>query len=166
MKIFRKILDFILFRHSFEIETETDQERIYEKIRERCNIDKSFLSPVFEKNKFAFSHKNFMPAIYNFNLIIFEGKIVRKEKTSVSISATIQTFFIWIYIFAVLVSLIGYVTNMGGMKNEFQDTPFPVNPLYSPIFMLIPYTYYAFKISDVKAIIRNIIKREERQQKL
>ncbi|WP_296297197.1 hypothetical protein, partial [Lentimicrobium sp.] len=73
-----KVLDFILFRFSFEIMTELDQELIRKKLYDTFNRDQSFLYPVFEMNKFAFSHKNLLPKLYNFSPIIFEGEISKK----------------------------------------------------------------------------------------
>lgn len=163
MRLFRKIFDFILFRFSFEIETEIDQELIKNKLLDRFKRDQSFLNPIFENNKFAFAHKNLMPKLYNFSPVIFEGEINKTKKTYIFISSKIYQIFIWIFILAILISLIGYFTNMGGMKDEFQNTPFPINPIFSPIFILIPYGYYAIKINDVKGIIKNIIKREEKR---
>ncbi len=163
MKLFLKIFDFFFFRYSFEIETEIDQELIKNKLFDRFNRDQSFLNPVFRNYKFAFSHKNFMPKLYNFSPVIFEGEINKKKKTSIYVSIKIYLIFIWIFVLAIIISLISYFTNLGGMKDEFIDTPFPLNPIFSPIFILIPYCYFAIKINDVKGIIKNIVKREEKR---
>lgn len=162
MRLFQKIFDFILFRFSFEIETEMDQELIKTKLLYRFNHDQSFLNPVFGNIRFAFSHKNIMPKFYNFSPVIFEGEINKKVRTSIFFAITVHSIFIWIFVFAILSSLIGYFANIGGIKDDFQNSPFPLNPLFSPIFILIPYCYYAFKIIDVKGIIKNIVNREEK----
>jgi len=163
MRLFSSILDFILLKFSFEINTELDQELIKNKLIGRFNRDQSFLYPVFENNKFAFSHKNLMPKLYNFSPVIFEGEITKKNRTSIFISVKIYPIFIWIFVFAISIVLISYFTNLGGMRDEFQNTPFPINPVFSPIFILIPYGYYAIKIFDVKGIIKNIVRREEKR---
>ena len=163
MKNLDRVLDFILFRFSFEIITELDQELIRNKLDESFNHDQSFLYPTFEMNKFAFSHKNLLPKLYNFSPIIFEGEISKKIGTSISVSAKIYPVFIWFFVVGILSGLISYFTNLDGMRDEFSNTPFPFNPLFSPIFILIPYGYYVFKINDVKGILESIVRREEKR---
>lgn len=163
MRNLDRVLDFILFRFSFEIITELDQELIRKKLYDRFNRDQSFLYPVFEMNKFAFSHKNLLPKLYNFSPIIFEGEISKKIGTSIFVSAKIYPVFIWFFVVGILSGLISYFTNLGGMKDEFLNTPFPFNPVFSPILMLIPYGYYVIKIIDVKGILESIVRREEKR---
>lgn len=165
MKLFSKILDLILFRCSFEIKTELDQEVIKNRIYDRLNRDKSFLYPVFDKNEFAFSHKNFLPEFNNFSPFIFEGEITSKNGTSIIICAKTYPILIWFFVAGILTILIGYFTNFLGIRDDFTDTPFPINPLFSPLLIFVPYGYYFMKINDVKGIINSIVVREEKPSK-
>ncbi len=162
MKLFGKISDFILFRYTFEIKTEMDPELVRKRLFDRLNGDKSFLYPVFDKNEFAFSHKNFLPEFYNFSPFIFEGEITNKNGTSIIICAKTYPILIWFFVAGILTILIGYFTNFLGIRDDFMDTSFPFNPLFSPIFMMIPYGYYFVKINDVKGIIKSIVAGEEK----
>lgn len=162
MSNLNKIIDFMLFRFSFEITTELNQELIREKLYESFNQDQSFLYPVYEMNKFAFSHKNFLPGFYDFSPIIFEGEISKKAGTSISVSAKTYPLLIWFFVIGISSILISYFTNFDGMRDEFSNSQFPFNPLFSPIIMLLPYGYYAFKINDVRGILRGIVCREEK----
>ncbi|MHC1774602.1 MAG: hypothetical protein AB9834_04230 [Lentimicrobium sp.] len=168
MKLSGNLLDFILFRYSFEIQTEIDPELVRKRIFDRLNGDKSFLYPVFDKNEFAFSHKNFFPEFYNFSPFIFEGEITSKSGTSIIICAKTYPVLIWFFVAGIIIALIGYFTNFIGIKDDLMEPSFPFNPLFSPIFMLLPYGYYFMKINDVKGIIKNIVAGEEKpaRQKL
>jgi hypothetical protein len=42
-------------------------------------------------------------------------------------------------VIGILSGLISYLTNLDGMRDEFSNTPFPYNPVFSPIFLCIPY---------------------------
>lgn len=68
-----------------------------------------------------------------------------------------------VFVVGILSGLISYFTNLDGMRDEFSNTPFPFNPVFSPIFILIPYGYYVFKINDVKGILESIVRREEKR---
>ena len=104
-----------------------------------------------------------MPKFYNFSPVTFKGEIINNSKTLIFISVKQAPIFIWIFVLATISIIVSYYLNLGGFKNEFANTLFPLNPLFSPIFILIPYCYYAIKIFDVKGIIKNILKREEKR---
>lgn len=165
MKLSGNILDFILFRYSFEIKTEMDSELVRKRIFDRLSGDKSFLYPVFDKNEFAFSHKIFLPEFYSFSPFIFEGEITSKNGTSIIICAKTYPILIWFFVAGILTILIGYFTNFLGIRDDFTDTPFPINPLFSPLLIFVPYGYYFMKINDVKGIIKSIVARKEKPSK-
>lgn len=165
MKLSGNILDFILFRYSFEIKTEMDSELVRKRIFDRLSGDKSFLYTVFDKNEFAFSHKIFLPEFYSFSPFIFEGEITSKNGTSIIICAKTYPILIWFFVAGILTILIGYFTNFLGIRDDFRDTPFPINPLFSPLLIFVPYGYYFMKINDVKGIINSIVVREEKPSK-
>ncbi len=163
MSLFQRIFDFILFRFSFEIKTETDQELIKTKLLNRIKHDQSFLYPVFENNKFAFSHKNLMPNFYNYSPVVFEGEITKKDKTSIIVKAEIIPIFFWFFVAGILFSWVSFYIDLGGIKEKIINPPFLTNPAFTSIFILIPYGYYAIKINDVKRIIKSIVQSEEKR---
>jgi len=163
MKYLKNIFDFILFRLSFIIRTDLSKESVRDIFLKTFQKNKCFIQPEFDNNTFTFSHKNFMPELYNFSPIIFEGEIKNEIKTTINISVKIFPIFFWIFVLAILSILISYVTNFDNMNDDFADTPFPINPKFSPIFILIPYLYYFFKIFDVKRFIKYLMIREEKR---
>ncbi len=163
MKIHQRIFDFILFRVSFEIETRLGKDQIKSALADRFYEDRSFLDSIFEEYEFAFSHKNFMPETYGFSPIYFEGEIESKTKTLISVQAKSIRIFIGIFIFAVATILISNYTDLGDVNDKLANVPLDINPLTSLLALLIPYFYYAIKIYDVKNILRDVVRFEEKR---
>ena len=163
MKLFRRLSDIILFRSTIEIETDLSCEVVKNILIERFKSDQSFLYPVFEDFKFSFIHRSFMPKFNNYSPVISEGEIRNQSKTLIFISVKqVPIFFLW-FVFGILCVLIFYNLNYDGFKDEFANTPFPLNPIYSPLLILIPYGYYASKTNNVKRIIKSIMFKEEKR---
>ncbi len=165
MTIYKNIIDFILFRLSFKIETNLNRESVKQVLLGWAKRDKNVLSPIFDNYEFAFSHKKTLSNFFNFSLIYFEGEIKNGNKTRVIITSRIMPMFFWIFAFAILSILMSYFLDFDGMKNEFRNSPFPFNPIIVPVLILILYLYYSIKTFDVKSNIKAILKREENNKK-
>ncbi|MBM3436831.1 MAG: hypothetical protein FJY07_11515 [Bacteroidetes bacterium] len=129
----------------------------------RIKHDQSFLYPVFENNRFAFSHINLMPNFFNYSPVVFEGEISKKDKTSIIVKAEIIPIFFWFFVAGILFSWVSYYMDLGGIKDKFINSSFPITPAFISIGILIPYGYYFIKINDVKRIIKTIVQSEEKR---
>jgi hypothetical protein len=156
----RKIIDFFIFRVSFEIETKLDQGTCKKLLIAIFNRDNCFINPVFRDYKFAFSHKNFMPGTYNFSPFYFDGEIKSGLNTSIYIKSGFVTIFFWMFIIPIIMMIVLYFFNYGNIRSIAKVFPLPIFLL---VYISFNYIYYAYKIYDVKGIIRRLIKTEERK---
>lgn len=69
MNLFKDIIDIILFRFSFTIQTNLDKDYTRDLLYTRFNQDKSFINFHAENYKFAFCHK-IENITFPFNLIL------------------------------------------------------------------------------------------------
>ena len=160
MKLLKTIIDFILFRISFKLETILTKQDVKDLLSKRFHNDTSFVEAQFDGYNFAFFHVNIWPRTYNYSYIIFEGEIIENLKTTIIIKVRVLFVLTIVYFLAFLSIFIGYF-----IIKANNDALVDVNQLrFSFIPLIIPYIGYFYKIIEVRGILKFMIKRKEKEK--